>query len=140
MKFDELVRLESRKPSRRHGHEEDDMQKACVRWFNMRYKTRGKDFLLRLHHSPNEGKLPGGAKDGALRKAMGMQPGYPDLELAVGNRYYHGLHIELKTRTGRQSETQRAYQQSDDKYGWKYAVVRSLDEFIYIVEDYIKNI
>ena len=45
--------------------------------------------------------------------------------------------IELKTKTGRQSDHQKAYQKEFDSIGAKYVVCRSLDEFIKVVDDYL---
>lgn len=47
--------------------------------------------------------------------------------------------IELKTKTGRQSDYQKAYQKEFDSIGAKYVVVRSLEEFIAVVTDYLKE-
>ena len=47
--------------------------------------------------------------------------------------------IELKTKTGRQSDHQKAYQKEFDSIGAKYVIVRSLEEFIAVVTDYLKG-
>ena len=45
--------------------------------------------------------------------------------------------IELKTKTGRQSDHQKAYQKEFDSIGAKYVVCRSLEEFIEVVNGYL---
>lgn len=120
-----------RKPS----HEEDRLQISCRYWFDLQYPK----YSLLLHHSPNEGLLPLVARDGAKRKAMGVRAGFPDLILEVPSRYYHALAIELKSRKGRQSDGQRRWQKAFEGVGGKYAVARSLEEFMAIVNEYMED-
>lgn len=114
-------------------HLEDSLQKLCVRWFDLKYPK----FSLFLHHSPNGGKR--NAIEAAKFKQMGVRSGFPDLILIVPNRFYPFCGIELKTKTGRQSANQKAYQKEFESIGAKYVVVRSLDEFIKVVEGYLKD-
>lgn len=114
-------------------HQEDDLQKACVRWFDYRWNH----CRLLLHHSPNEGELIGGPRAGAKRKAMGVRAGFPDLVLLRPSGGCPFLCVELKTRTGRQSATQREYQRQVEAVGGRYVVVRSVDEFISVMETYM---
>ena len=73
-------------------------------------------------------------------KQMGVRAGFPDLILLIPNRFYPFCGIELKAKTGRQSENQKAYQKEFESIGAKYVVVRSLDEFIKVVDNYLKDI
>lgn len=82
-------------------HEEDDLQRACVCWFDLQYPQ----YRLRLHHSPNGGKR--NAIEAAKFKQMGVRAGFPDLLLLISNKYYPFMGIELKTKTGRQSDYQK---------------------------------
>ena len=45
----------------------------------------------------------------------------------------------MKTKTGRQSPEQKAWQAKVEQYGYKYAVCRSLDEFINTIENYLNR-
>lgn len=119
-----------KKPSR----EEDKLQIACRYWFDAQYPQQA----MLLHHSPNEGLLPRTARDGAKRKAMGVRAGFPDFILLVARSGYHYLCIELKTAAGRQSDTQKAYEEAVTAVGGKYVICRSLDEFMKVITEYLK--
>ena len=124
--------VKRRKPS----HEEDRLQITCRVWFDLQHK----DLSILLHHSPNEGLLVKRASDGAKRKAMGVRAGFPDFIFLKSNRFYPYLAIELKTQKGKQSEHQRAYQKAIEANGGKYVVVRSLEEFMSEINEYLKNV
>lgn len=68
---------------------------------------------------------------------MGTQPGFPDLILLVASQDYHALLIELKTRTGRQQDSQKDYQKRVEAQGYKYVVVRSLEQFMAEMKAYL---
>lgn len=59
--------------------------------------------------------------------------------LLVPRNQYHGLCIEMKTKSGRQSSEQGLWQLKVEKYGYKYAVCRSLEDFIATVEGYLNQ-
>ena len=113
-------------------HIEDALQKSIVRYWDLRHPR----LSLHLVCVPNGGKR--NAAEAAKFKQMGVRPGFPDLLLALPNRFYPFMGIELKTARGRQSEHQKEYQRLFEQMGAKYVLVRSLDEFIRITEDYLK--
>lgn len=115
-------------------HLEDTLQKSVVRWFDYQYPQ----YKLRLHHSPNGGKR--NAIEAAKFKQMGVRAGFPDLILLIPNKLYPFCGIELKVKTGRQSENQKEYQKEFESIGAKYVIVRSLDEFIEVVTEYLKDV
>ena len=112
---------------------EEEVQISCVTWFRLQYH----ELALLLYHVPNGGKR--GKVEAARFKAMGVQRGVSDLCLDVARSGYHGLRIEMKKISGdsRQSEEQRKWQEAVEAQGYKYAVCRSLEEFITIVENYL---
>lgn len=117
---------------RRHpGHAEDDLQMQCVRWFQLQFPQLSR----LLHHSPNGGKR--NAREGARFKQMGTQAGFPDLILLVAAQGYHALLLELKTRTGRQQDSQKDYQKRVEEQGYRYVVIRSFDQFRETIKDYL---
>jgi len=65
------------------------------------------------------------AKAGRL-KSMGLRAGISDLVLIGPSGQAHFL--EIKTATGRLSESQERFRAMCEKRGWNYAVVRSVDE------------
>lgn len=118
--------------ARKHqGHAEDDLQMQCVTWFRLQFPK----FARLLHHSPNGGRR--NAREGARFKKMGVQPGFPDLVLLVASQDCHALFIELKSATGRQEDSQKEYQALVEAQGYRYALVRSFDEFKKLIENYM---
>lgn len=124
--------------------EEHNIQAACVRWFNLQWpQYRGLLFAV-----PNGGQR-GKAQAGKL-KAEGVVAGVSDLILLVPGfviselkdgylaKECHALCIEMKTAKGRQSPEQKAWQLKVEKYGYKYAVCRSLDDFMAVVNGYLR--
>lgn len=106
---------------------------ACVRWFRYRY-PRHAWMLISV---PNG--VAGSATQGAIRKAEGMLAGVADLLLLVPAQGYNLLAIEMKTDTGRQSPQQQEWQREAERHDIMYEVVRSLDEFMYLVEPYMRD-
>ena len=72
-------------------------------------------------------------------KAEGVTAGVADLILLVPKKVYGCLCIEMKTgATGsRQSPAQKAWQKATEEAGNIYAVVRTLEDFQAIVNDYM---
>ena len=134
--LDELMAKMNKEPQRRRKprDEEHQIHCACVRWFSYQYpELHGRLFAV-----PN-----GGRRDettAAKLKAEGVVAGVADLIFLRRNRDYGALLIEMKTPTGRQSDSQKKWQFtlcSEDEY--KYVVCRSLDDFIKEVNDYLNN-
>lgn len=118
------------RPSRRE--DEHRIQCACVRWFRLKYSS----LYHLLFAVPN-----GGVRDkvtGAKMKAEGVLAGVADLILLVPNARYHGLCIEMKTKTGRQSDSQKIWETHVVGQGYRYAVCRSLDDFMTTIQDYLR--
>jgi hypothetical protein len=104
-------------------HIEDTLQKTCVQWFSLAFRP----YHRLLHHSPNGGKR--NAIEAAKFKAMGVRAGFPDL----------GLFIELKTAKGRQTDNQKYFQKALEAQGYRYEVVRSLNDFRQIISNYMNE-
>lgn len=120
--------------------EEHNIQCACVRWFNLQYpQYRGLLFAC-----PNGGNR--NLVTAAKLKAEGVVAGVADLILLVPLVIdvpkeiviFHGFCIELKTKQGRQSPEQKEWQSKVEAHGYKYAVCRSLEEFIKQINDYLQ--
>lgn len=124
--WEEVMQLaQSEKMRKRPSHEEDALQEACIRWFDLAYPG----LKMLLCHAANEGKVT--KVQAVRRKKMGVRAGVADLLLLKSNKDYGYLAIELKTKIGRQSQSQKEWQKTvDEKGGGKYVVVRSIDEFM----------
>ena len=132
MRFDELKRLSATPRTRRpQAHHEDSLQKACVAWFDHTHKGLSPY----LHHSPNGGFR--WRDEAAKFKAMGVRAGFPDLVLLIPRHGHPFLAIELKYGRNGQSPRQKAYQKALEAIGARYVVVRSLEEFRRVIEEYL---
>lgn len=111
-------------------YDEDKINISCVSWFKLQYPK------IVIHHSPNECRSP---REGAKRKAMGVWKGFPDLFIPLPLNGYCGLFVEIKTPIGRQSKEQKEFELWCEEHNYKYSLVRSLDDFIVVVKDYIRE-
>ena len=112
---------------------EDTLQKSCVQWFDLQYRH----ISWALFHVPNGGTR--NAKEAAKFKGMGVRSGVPDLMLIIPRHGFHYLALELKVGKNRQTENQKWYQFNMTENGGRYAVIRSLDDFIDTVNDYLRQ-
>lgn len=112
---------------------ESDIQQACMKWFRLQYPQLASDGVL--FHIPNEGIRLGGI--GRRMKREGIVRGVADLCLAVPRKGYAALYIEMKKPGSYQSPEQKAWQKSVERYGNKYVVCKSLEQFIQIITDYL---
>lgn len=112
---------------------EHRLQCSCVKWFRLAYpKHRHNLFAV-----PNGGYRT--KTTASKMKAEGALSGVADLILLLPSGAYHALCIEIKTDKGRQSEAQKEWQELIVLDGYKYVVVRSIEEFIKVVTDYLNE-
>jgi len=114
-------------------NEESKLQRACVEWFRLQYPQ----YKRLLFHVPN-----GGYRTAATARNMkleGVVAGVSDLILMMPSQPYHGLCIEMKTKTGRQTPRQRQFESAVSKMGYEYQVVRSLDHFMELIQAWIND-
>jgi hypothetical protein len=118
-----------------NGHSR--LQKACVKWFRYQYPE------YRLLFMKINNDLPINDKDLRIKiynrlKEEGLLEGAPDHFLAVGNSIYNGLFIEFKWDKDRLRKKQVDVIRSLEEGNYRCVVVRSLDEFIEIVDEYLR--
>lgn len=113
---------------------EGKIQASCYQYFWNTYpQYRGLYFAV-----PNENsRADSNAITGAIRRSMGVYHGVSDTLLLLPRGKYHGLAIEYKDEKGRQSPHQIAWQLLVEKYGYRYEVCRSLDQFKQIIDEYL---
>lgn len=141
MTYEELKAMMEKAPKRRRiTHPEEDLQKECVRWFRDSFS----ELSPLLFHPNNEPFFGGRGKSeadkeraGKRAKDMGVVAGVADLILLYPVHPYHALCIEMKTRTGRQSEAQQRWQKEVEKRGFRYEVVRTKDQFRSLMKEYL---
>ena len=103
---------------------EHQIQAQIVAYWNINYPQYRKCLFHVQQKAAN-------ALEGARFKTLGVVAGVSDLILLApnGNTYL----IELKDQTGKQSDHQKAFQQQATNLNHNYLIIRSLQEFIYLV-------
>lgn len=119
---------------KKHKDEEHKLQVSMINWFRLQYPSMRHN----LFAIPNGGRRD--AATGRRLKDEGVLAGVSDLILLKNNRCYGALLIETKTRKGIQRESQKEWESKITADGYKYVIVRSLDEFIEVVTDYLKDV
>jgi len=110
---------------------EHRLQVSCVKWFRLRYPK----LWMNLFAVANGGRRD--AITGSRLKSEGVVAGVSDLILLVRRGTCGALCIEMKTEDGRQRTTQREWQRAVEAEGYQYAIVRTLSDFIKLINDYI---
>jgi len=70
-------------------------------------------------------------------KAEGVKRGVPDYCLPIPRGEYHGLFIELKTKTGSTSKEQKQWLQALTQQGYLAVVAKGADEAIAAIQKYL---
>ena len=95
----------------------------------------GLDYVSNPHVNARRGEI----KDiGAEPDPEAITALHPDLVLLVPRGKCPFLAIELKYGRNGQSERQKAYQRALEAIGARYVVVRSVEEFKKVVEEYLQ--
>ena len=124
------------------NNKESRLQQQFVYWFRTQYPH----YAMLMTHPINEGSGHSelDRRRQAIHKAEGAVAGVPDLLLFMPAVYddqiYFGLGIEWKTATGRQSQEQKDYQKMFESAGYKYVVVRTLDDGKKVANDWIAHV
>ena len=88
------------------------------------------------NHCPNGGSRH--KREAANLKAQGVKAGFPDVAIYEPRGKYHGLFIELKRDGAKPRPNQVEWLKSLKKRGYFVEHTDSLDEFIEIVDNYLK--
>ena len=127
-------------------HAESEIQQACVAWFRWQYPQYGK-LLFAVPNGGSRSEL-----EAKIMSGEGVTAGVADMLLLVPSARYHGLCIEYKRTAIRyvdgkahtlktyQSPAQKEWQKAVEAVGYKYAVTRSLEEFIKLINNYFNDI
>jgi hypothetical protein len=110
-------------------NKEDALQIACVTWFKCQFPN------VTIFHPKNGGSF--NAIEGAKFKKMGVLPGVPDLFIMRAKNGFNGMFIELKVDKNTQTDSQKEFERKALMEGFTYLVVRSVDEFMQICNDYL---
>ncbi len=112
---------------------ESRIQQSIVEWYNNEYCRKIIDGIPNpcrslIYHVPNQNQH--------RLVAIGVLSGVSDLVVVHRSSPKHtGIHlyIEVKDTIGKQSPNQIEFQQRIESLGYKYFLVRSLDEFKLII-------
>ena len=121
------------KPRRRSTYDEHNLQCAEVRYIRGAHPGLSGVFFS----VPNGTKRT--SRQTAWLKEEGLLPGVSDMILLRPNSRHGYLCIENKTPKGKQSPEQVLFQQAVEKNGGKYIIIRSLDDFIKAIEQYLNG-
>lgn len=119
-----------RKVNTKYFSPEDHIQYQLVQYMDIQYK--GVLFI----HVPNEGRGKISFNQMNKIKALGVKAGVSDLLFFESRHGYHGLAIEVKTKTGTVSKAQREFLADLKQRGWLTAVARSFETGRQIIDDY----
>jgi len=105
-------------------------QRQLIQW------ARSIPELQYLFHIPNEAV---GGKGWIIRnRQLGVKSGIPDLFLPIPARGYHGLFIEMKTKTGgRLSHEQKLWIDALNTFGYRAVVCHGWEEARIELEAYL---
>lgn len=120
---------------------EYSIQASFIRWLSLQYpkliNTR-KVFAIPnggyfLRKNPKSNFCP----EGTRLKRLGLTRGVGDIFVMIAKDCYHGLWIEIKTKTGKQTKEQMEFERSAKDENYLYKIARSLEEAIEIFNKYI---
>lgn len=106
-------------------------QRQLIQW------SRADPRLQFLFHIPNESV--GGQGWLVRNRQMGVKSGVPDLFYPVPMKGYHGLFIEMKTKTGRLSAAQKRWLNALNQMGYKAVVAHGWKEAKCQIMDYLNT-
>lgn len=125
------------------AHKESHIQQTAVKWFRLAHRDLAPLFI----------SIPNGMRmsetQARIAVAEGLTKGAADTFLFVPRGGYHGLAVEFKQETEEwkagkrtlrrtyQRPEQKAWQAAVEGQGYRYAVCRSVDEFITEIENYL---
>ena len=119
-----------------NNNEHSRLQAACIKYFRYQYN----EYKLLLFSIPNGIPLSNQHVRTKIYKKLkeeALQPGVPDLFLAVGNSIYNGMFIEIKSKKDRLRKKQVDMIRALEQQNYKCVVVRSVDEFIEVIKEYL---
>ena len=103
---------------------EDIIQAEIYKWYNNNYCLKNHNPQCIIFSVPNGGTRD--KREAMLLKATGVVAGVSDLIIIKPNEV---IFVEVKTEIGKQSDKQKEFQQIVETLGFKYLLVRSLEDF-----------
>lgn len=130
-----ILETPPRPAQRKRGAPEYKIQCECVAYFHNTYpEYRGLYFAVQNENS----RADSNASTGAIRRSLGVTKGVSDTLMLIPRGKWNGLCIEYKSDIGRQSPAQVEWQSKVEAQGYRYEVVRSLEEFKKLIKEYLE--
>ena len=107
-------------------------QRQLIQW------CRTDPRLQYLFHIPNESV--GGRGWITRNRQLGVKSGVPDLMLPIPAKGYHGMFIEMKTKTGRVSASQKKWIRALTDLGYLAVIARGWEDARDQIERYLDDI
>lgn len=117
--------------------EEWGIQKTIVGWYDSQYPESHPYWHLLVCHQ--NGSVNYGKFKGYIMKLMGVRANIPDLVLYVANGGFHGLHLEIKTKTGRITKEQKEFHQRLSNQGYAVLGGFGVDHSIDVIKKYLEG-
>lgn len=115
-------------------HGESNLQKNCVKWFDLSYPLL-KPLLFAVPNGHKRNKITA-----AILKAEGVRAGVADMFFAYPvkiPKQYSGLFIEFKFGKNKQTDSQIEFQKLVERQGYRYEVVCEFDHFRNLIDNYL---
>jgi hypothetical protein len=112
---------------------ESNEQIAAMDWLRLQHPN----IALYTMHIGNERKSTPYA--GAIMKRMGILKGASDIFMAWPNKGYHGMFIEVKSRTGKLTKEQAEFLNRMELVGYYIAVCYGAEDVIDTMKFYLQN-
>jgi len=109
---------------------ESSLQRACVSWFRLQYPQYRRSFFA----IPNGGFRT--IRNRITLAKEGVLAGVSDLFLAVPNKEYSGLFIELKYGKNKLTGEQEEFLNNARNNKYRAEVIKSFDEFRLLIQEY----
>lgn len=103
---------------------ENVIQAEIYKYYNNNFCLKTNDPQCIIFSVPNGGTR--NIREALLLKATGVVAGVSDLIIVRKNEI---IFVEVKTEAGKQSKEQKDFQKNIEKLGFKYLLVRSLEDF-----------
>lgn len=102
---------------------EAKIQQEIFCWFNNNYCLAHHNPKHVIFSVPNESA---NAREAMYKKSIGLKTGVSDMIILRPNE---AVFVEVKTETGRQSDDQKKFESDVAALGFRYILVRSLEDF-----------
>lgn len=102
---------------------ESKLQMGCVLWFRYAYPQ----YNLNLFSVPNGGYRT--KTTAVTMQREGVISGVSDLLLLLPSKEYSGLCLEIKIKPNKQSINQKNWEEHITKFGYKYQLIYTLEQF-----------